>query len=154
MTRSLHVAHCFLHRKASRAGIPISRPKRGVRVGTAAERNAPRAKPHPREQFVTSNPVEQNSVNASRDAITVTIPNKLGLHLRPASQLVKLASKFEDCEIQISKDGEKVNAKSIMGVIMLAAEQGSELILEAVGASRTVALAELAEMISSGFGEE
>lgn len=103
---------------------------------------------------MTTNPVEQNSVSATDDTVTVTIPNKLGLHLRPASQLVKLASKFEDCEIQISKEGEKVNAKSIMGVIMLAAEQGSILIIEAVGTSRTAALAELAEMISSGFGEE
>ncbi len=56
----------------------------------------------------------------------VVICNGLGLHLRPASQLVKLASKYEGCEITLTKNGQTINAKSIMGVIMLAAEQGSD----------------------------
>jgi len=80
--------------------------------------------------------------------------NKLGLHLRPASQLVKVATQFDTCQIAILKDGQRVNAKSIMGVIMLAAEQGSDLIIEATGSSASKALARLQELISNGFGEE
>ncbi len=91
------------------------------------------------------------SEKTSRGA--VEIKNKLGLHLRPASQLVKLASQFEACEIFISKDGQRVNAKSIMGVIMLAAEQGSELAIEAIGPDSEAALAQLTQLISAGFGE-
>lgn len=86
--------------------------------------------------------------------IKVSIRNKLGLHLRPASQLVKLANQFSDCEISISKDGQQVNAKSIMGVVMLAAELGCELEIEAVGGSADDALASLERLISGGFGEE
>lgn len=84
----------------------------------------------------------------------VTIKNRLGLHLRPASQLVKLASQFEGCEITISKDGQKINAKSIMGVIMLAAEQGSILVIEVSGSGCEEALERLTHLIESGFGEE
>jgi phosphocarrier protein len=84
---------------------------------------------------------------------TVTIKNSLGLHLRPASQLVKLASQFDDCEISLSKDGQTINAKSIMGVIMLAAEQGSELLIEAIGQGSDGAVEALFGMIDGGFGE-
>jgi phosphocarrier protein len=84
---------------------------------------------------------------------TVEVANKLGLHLRPASQLVKLASRFERCEVWIVKDGQRVNAKSIMGVIMLAAEKGSELILEATGEEAGEAIAALVKLICDGFGE-
>jgi len=83
----------------------------------------------------------------------VTIKNSLGLHLRPASQLVKLASSFGGCEILLIKDGQTVNAKSIMGVIMLAAEQGSELVVEAQGERSDEAIAALIEIIENGFGE-
>lgn len=84
---------------------------------------------------------------------TISIKNSLGLHLRPASQLVKLASLYGECEIQISKDGQTVNAKSIMGVIMLAAEQGSELLVEAHGERSEDAVAALVQLIDNGFGE-
>ena len=84
---------------------------------------------------------------------TVIIPNSLGLHLRPASQLVKLASRFGDCEITLSKEGQTINAKSIMGVIMLAAEQGSQITIQAHGDGSAEAVAALVEMIESGFGE-
>ena len=84
----------------------------------------------------------------------VTICNTLGLHLRPASQLVKLAGQFNQCEITLCKDGQTINAKSIMGVIMLAAEQGSELIIEATGPGSEQAVAALYEIIESGFGED
>ena len=85
---------------------------------------------------------------------TVQIRNKLGLHLRPASKLVKLAAEFKDCEISVGRDGQLVNAKSIMGVIMLAAEPGSEIVIEASGASASKALAALVQLIESGFGED
>lgn len=83
----------------------------------------------------------------------VSIVNALGLHLRPASQLVKVASRFQDCEISLMKDGQTVNAKSIMGVIMLAAEQGSQLVVEATGPGSDEAITAIVQLIQSGFGE-
>ncbi|MCL5271313.1 MAG: HPr family phosphocarrier protein [bacterium] len=83
----------------------------------------------------------------------VQIRNSLGLHLRPASQLVKVAGQFDGCEIFLSKDGQTINAKSVMGVIMLAAEQGSELIIEARGEQSEEAVNALVRIIESGFGE-
>jgi phosphocarrier protein HPr len=85
--------------------------------------------------------------------IGVTIPNQLGLHLRPASALVKLAGQFESCEIFLTKDDQTVNAKSIMGVIMLAAEYGSTLIIESTGNESDEAVLAIAELVESGFGE-
>ena len=84
---------------------------------------------------------------------TVTIKNSLGLHLRPASQLVKLASQYGKCEVMLSKDSQTINAKSIMGVIMLAAEQGSELVVEAHGEGADEAVAAIVLIIENGFGE-
>jgi phosphocarrier protein HPr len=83
----------------------------------------------------------------------VRIKNSLGLHLRPASQMVKLANQFVDCEVTLGKDGQSINAKSIMGVIMLAAEQGSELIVEAHGERSEEAVGAIVQMIEDGFGE-
>jgi phosphocarrier protein HPr len=84
---------------------------------------------------------------------TVTVNNSLGLHLRPASQLVKLASTYNRCDIEITKDGQTINAKSIMGVIMLAAEQGSDLTIEARGEGSSEAVSALVELVNEGFGE-
>jgi phosphocarrier protein HPr len=84
---------------------------------------------------------------------TVTIKNSLGLHLRPASQLVKLASQYGKCEVLLTKDGQTINAKSIMGVIMLAAEQGSQIVIEAQGEGAEEAVAALYQIIENGFGE-
>ncbi len=100
------------------------------------------------------NPTENKAPSQTAHRVTVHIKNRLGLHLRPASRLVKLASEFADCEITLSKDGQQVNAKSIMGVIMLAAEQGSELTIEATGDSAGQAVAALLQLVDSGFGEE
>lgn len=100
------------------------------------------------------NSAENRTPSGLSQRVAVRIPNKLGLHLRPASQLVKLASQFKNCEICLSKDGQQVNAKSIMGVIMLAAEQGSELIIEAKGIDSADAITTLEQLIASGFGEE
>lgn len=100
------------------------------------------------------NSAENDAASPATLRITVRIKNKLGLHLRPASQLVKIASQYDDCDIQICKDGQQINAKSIMGVIMLAAEQGSELLIEATGESAAEVLSNLEQLIESGFGEE
>lgn len=81
------------------------------------------------------------------------IKNKLGLHARPASLLVKLAGKFES-EIQISKDDTEINAKSILGVMMLAAGPGQKLSVSAKGPDEEEAVEAITALIDSGFGEE
>ncbi len=78
--------------------------------------------------------------------------NAHGIHARPAAEIVKTAAKFA-CEIKFEKDGLEVNGKSIMGVMMLAAECGSEVIIRADGADADAALAALAALIASKFGE-
>ena len=80
------------------------------------------------------------------------IVNKLGLHARAAAKLTHLASSFHS-EIWISRSGRRVNAKSIMGVMMLAAGQGSSVVLEAEGADADAALAALLKLIAERFGE-
>ena len=82
----------------------------------------------------------------------VRIPNRMGMHARPAAEFVKLAAKFRS-EIQVGKDGFAVNGKSIMGVMMLAAEQGSELHITAEGPDATEAVAALEDLVARGFGE-
>lgn len=84
---------------------------------------------------------------------TATVINPLGLHARPAAQFVKLASTFK-ADIEIEKDGAPVNGKSIMGVMMLAAECGATLRLRAEGADAEAAVEALARLINEGFGEE
>ena len=81
-----------------------------------------------------------------------TIVNELGLHARPAAELVKVANQF-DSHIEILKDGMAVNAKSIMGVMMLAAETGSTVILRADGPDAEAAVQALAALVNKGFGE-
>ena len=83
---------------------------------------------------------------------TATVVNPLGLHARPAAQLVKLANTFAS-EIQLIKDGVPVNGKSIMGVMILAAECGSSLTIRAEGSDAEAAVAALIELVASGFGE-
>jgi phosphocarrier protein len=83
----------------------------------------------------------------------VTIVNKLGMHARPSAMFVTEASRYES-EVFVAKDGIKVNGKSIMGVMMLAAEKGSQLILEVNGPDEEAAIAGLIKVIESGFGEE
>lgn len=84
---------------------------------------------------------------------TVKIKNKLGLHARPAALLVKAASKFVS-EIYLLKDGLEVNGKSIMGVLMLAAECGSEITLRANGPDEEATVEALERLILSKFREE
>ncbi|HSR15756.1 MAG TPA: HPr family phosphocarrier protein [Gemmatimonadales bacterium] len=82
----------------------------------------------------------------------VDVVNSLGLHARPAAQLVRLASTFS-AHVELVKDGTTVNAKSIMGVMMLAAECGSTILIRAEGSDESAAIDALAELIASGFGE-
>jgi phosphocarrier protein HPr len=81
-----------------------------------------------------------------------TIVNQEGLHARPAARIVRLANGFA-AEIQLAKDGLEVNGKSIMGVMMLAAECGSSIIIRANGPDAEQAVQALAELVASGFGE-
>ncbi|MFS8636784.1 MAG: HPr family phosphocarrier protein [Gemmatimonadota bacterium] len=84
---------------------------------------------------------------------TVRIRNKYGLHARPAAEFVKLANRFQS-DIWVKKEEMQVNGKSIMGVMMLAAEFGSEITIRACGEDAEQALEELADLVSRGFGEE
>ncbi|MDP4198484.1 MAG: HPr family phosphocarrier protein [Bacteroidota bacterium] len=84
---------------------------------------------------------------------TVTIRNRAGLHTRPAAAIVKLASKFNS-EFFIIKDGFRINGKSIIGVMTLAAAQGSELELELDGPDEDVAAEEIVSYFDKGFEEE
>lgn len=83
----------------------------------------------------------------------VTIVNKLGLHARAASRLVNCASGYAS-EIRIVRGARAVNAKSIMGVLTLAAARGAELVIEAEGADQQQALEALTALIEGRFGED
>ena len=82
----------------------------------------------------------------------VQIVNKLGLHARASAKLTQVASGFA-CEVWLSRNGRRVNAKSIMGVMMLAAGKGSKVVLEAEGGDADAALAALTKLIADRFGE-
>jgi phosphocarrier protein HPr len=81
------------------------------------------------------------------------VANKLGIHARPAAMFVKTANRFT-CDIFVEKDGERVNGKSIMGLMMLAAGPGSKLTISAQGHDASQALAELEILIKRKFDEE
>ena len=83
---------------------------------------------------------------------SVQIVNEAGIHARPAAEIVKTAARFKS-EIMIVKDGLDVNAKSIMGVMMLAAECGSTVVLRADGDDAQAAIDAIADVIANGFGE-
>jgi phosphocarrier protein len=80
------------------------------------------------------------------------IVNPLGMHARPAAQLVRLAATFSS-DIFFCKDGVEVNGKSIMGVMMLAAECGSTIVIRATGSDAEQAVQAIAELVATGFGE-
>ena len=84
--------------------------------------------------------------------IDAEIVNKLGLHARASAKLTQLASKFH-CEIWLARNGRRVNAKSIMGVMMLAAGKGSTISIEALGADADQALTALTVLIANKFDE-
>jgi phosphocarrier protein len=84
---------------------------------------------------------------------SVRIGNRYGLHARPAAEFVKLATTFR-AEILVRKDELEVNGKSIMGIMMLAAEFGSEIVIRAHGADAPAAVDALAALVERRFGEE
>jgi phosphocarrier protein len=84
---------------------------------------------------------------------TVKILNRLGLHARPAALLVRAAGRFKS-QIMLSKNGLQVDGKSILGVMMLAAECGSEITIQATGSDSEEAVAAIAALIASKFEEE
>ena len=83
----------------------------------------------------------------------LTVQNKLGIHARPAAMFVKTASRFA-CEIMVEKDGETVNGKSIMGLMMLAAGPGSKLSLHANGTDAQEAITEIEALLQRKFDED
>lgn len=83
---------------------------------------------------------------------TVEVVNRAGMHARPAAELVKLAGNFR-AEILLEKGGLEVNGKSIMGVLMLAAEMGSHLKISARGDDAAEAVAALSDLVGRGFGD-
>ena len=82
-----------------------------------------------------------------------TIKNKLGLHVRPAALLVQITNKYTS-EVFVARNGNKVNGKSIMGILTLAAGQDSEIIIYVAGEDEATVMEKLAELIENGFGEE
>ena len=96
---------------------------------------------------------QETSANQGGITKEVKIPNSLGLHARPAMQLVDIANRFK-ANLQIAKGSQLVDAKSIMQVMTLAATQGTRLTLSATGPDANQALNAMAELITEGFGEE
>ena len=82
-----------------------------------------------------------------------TINNKLGLHARPSAQITQVASRFAS-DIHIARNGRRVNAKAIMGVMMLAAGQGTVVTVDADGDDAQAAVDAIGALIDSGFGED
>ena len=83
----------------------------------------------------------------------VTIDNRNGLHARPAAMFVKISSRYR-AEVWVEKDGERVNGKSIMGLMMLAAGKGSKLNILAEGVDAEKAIAEIKNLVETRFGED
>ena len=84
--------------------------------------------------------------------ITVVIVNELGMHARAATRFVQLAGQF-GCDVFVEKDGQEVNGKSIMGVLMLVASKGSRIKIRAEGADAAQTVKALAELVEAGFDE-
>ena len=84
---------------------------------------------------------------------TLTIKNKLGLHARAANMMVQVASNFA-CTITVNKDGIEANAKSIMGLLLLAAGQGAKIVVKATGRDAKEAIEEISKLVEGRFGEQ
>lgn len=90
---------------------------------------------------------------ANSAEITLVIVNELGMHARAATRFVQLASQFTS-ELFVEKDGQEVNGKSIMGVLMLVASKGSQIKIRAEGEDAAEMVKALGELVESGFGED
>src|SRR5216117_1589343 len=97
----------------------------------------------------TKKPTDKHSA-VTRELV---VRNKLGIHARPAAMFVKTANRFE-CDVFVEKDGEKVNGKSIMGLMMLAAGPGSKLTVHAEGDDAAKAVTEIEELLKRKFDED
>ncbi|MBX7157888.1 MAG: HPr family phosphocarrier protein [Verrucomicrobiae bacterium] len=97
--------------------------------------------------------MNKTSSTEKKTAREFTILNKLGVHARPAAMFVKTANRFP-CDILVEKDGEEVNGKSIMGLMMLAAGCGSKIRVTALGQAAQDALDELEQLIINKFDED
>lgn len=93
------------------------------------------------------------NASQTKTAKELTIINRLGLHARPSAMFVKTASRFR-CEVWVEKDGERVNGKSIMGLMMLAAGQGSKLVITCDGPDGDKALTEIEAIVLRKFDED
>jgi phosphotransferase system HPr (HPr) family protein len=103
-------------------------------------------------QVAHTRPQNQFTLRSRMIRTTLVISNKLGLHARASAKLTKLASSFE-CEVFMSRNGRRVNAKSIMGIMMLAAGLGSEVELETEGVDESQASEALTALVNDKFGE-
>jgi phosphocarrier protein len=92
-------------------------------------------------------------MSANKVSKTITVINKLGIHARPAAVFARTANKFKS-DVFVEKDGETINAKSIMGLMMLAAGPGSKLLIIATGPDAADAVKAIEDLILSKFGEE
>jgi len=99
---------------------------------------------------MSPNPLKQAELSVIKT--TVTVINKLGLHARASAKLTKMAGSFP-CEVWVSRGDRRVNAKSIMGVMMLAAGLGSEIVIETDGAQEGEAMEALRALLANKFGE-
>ena len=90
---------------------------------------------------------------AQRCTVDVVIDNRNGLHARPAAMFVKISSRYR-AEVWVEKDGERVNGKSIMGLMMLAAGKGSKLTVLAEGSDAEKAVSEIKSLVETRFGED
>lgn len=91
-------------------------------------------------------------MSGAQQQTTVRISNPLGLHARPAAEFVKLAARYK-ADVWVAKDDLEVNGKSIMGMMMLAAECGSEIAIRAQGTDAAAVISALASLVENGFGE-
>ena len=97
---------------------------------------------------------ESAEKNMDKDtSFILEVSNKMGIHARPAAMIVRVASRF-DGEIWVEKEGEKVNAKSIMGIMMLAAAKGTPLTFHLNSSDSTIFQKEITELFSSKFQDE
>ena len=87
-------------------------------------------------------------------ARTLTVQNKMGIHARPAAMIVRVSNKYPSTDIFVEKDGEQVNGKSIMSLMMLAAGRGSEIKFKAQGEAAEVMLDEISQLFERKFDEE
>ena len=95
----------------------------------------------------------QSGTDPREKHVLVTVTNPLGFHARPAAKFVECASKYPGCAVFAEKDGTRVNGKSIMGLMLFAAEQGSEMFLIAHGDEAEMCLRDLVQLFKDNFGE-